>query len=153
MTKISSRLTLFYKRVLPVLFMSVVAVAFAYSWIGGRGVETSPYVIGLVVLIAALAMKKLLWDFVDEVYDGGDSLLVKNKGVEERIQLRDVAEISASAMMNPPRVSLKLLKAGKFGSEIVFMPSVPFTVNPFARNEVAEDLIRRFRTVKSQRAI
>jgi hypothetical protein len=41
---------------------------------------------------------------------------------------------------------------GKFGDEIAFSPIRRFTLNPFARNEVAEDLMARVDQARMRRA-
>ena len=53
-------------------------------------------------------MKKLVFDLVDEVWDDGDALVVKNRGQEERIALADIKNVSYSPFVNPPRVTLSL---------------------------------------------
>ena len=60
--------------------------------------------------------------------------------------------VSASTMVNPPRVTLRLVQPGKFGSEVVFSPKTGFTLNPFAKSEVAEDLIERVDRARRYRA-
>ena len=45
--------------------------------------------------------------------------------------------------MNPPRIVLRLVSPGKFGSEVAFFPQRSFTFNPFAKIPIAEDLIGR----------
>ena len=88
-------------------------------------------------------MKKLVWDLVDEVYDSGDYLLVKNHGSEVRIDLTNIMNVSATTLVNPRRIVLRLREPGKFGAEIAFSPAARFTLNPFAKNPVAEDSIVR----------
>jgi hypothetical protein len=59
------------------------------------------------------------------------------------VPLANIMNVSATTMMNPPRITLKLIRPGRFGDEIVFSPIRPFRLNPFARNPIGEDLIRR----------
>jgi hypothetical protein len=60
--------------------------------------------------------------------------------------------VSASTNMNPPRITLRLVQPGKFGSELAFSPTMSFTLNPFAKSGVAEDLIVRVDKARSRRA-
>ena len=106
-----------------------------------------------MAVIGALVMKKLVWDLADEVYDFGEHLVVKNGGVEEVIKLADVMNVSIQTNMNPPRITLRLVRPSRFGEEVTFSPIRPFTLNPFAKNEVAEDLIRRVDSARSRRAV
>lgn len=96
-------------------------------------------------------MKKLVWDLIDEVYDGGDFLLIKNKSKEERIALSNIMNVSASTNMNPPRITLRLVAPVRLGKEISFSPKFKFSINPFAKNEIAEDLIVRVDKARSNR--
>lgn len=88
-------------------------------------------------------MKKLVWDLVDEVYDCGDYLLIKNGEDDIQVPLSEIINVSASVLVNPPRVTLRLAKPGKLGDEISFSPIKRFTLNPFARNEIVDNLIVR----------
>ncbi len=97
-------------------------------------------------------LKKLVWDLVDEVYDDQDFLLVRNHGEEERVALSNITNVSATSFMNPPRVALRLVEPGRFGAEITFTPVTGFTLNPFAKNPIVEDLIERVDKARTNRA-
>lgn len=90
-----------------------------------------------------VVMKKLIWDLADVVYDCGDYLIVRNRGQEDVVQLSNVMNVSATTYVNPPRITLRLVTPGRFGNEIAFSPETKFTLNPFAKNPIAEDLIVR----------
>jgi len=107
----------------------------------------------IMAVFGYLLMKKLVWDLVDEVYDCGDFLLVRNRGNEERVQLSNIMNVSASILVNPPRITLRLANPGKFGSEVAFSPVIGFTLNPFAKSVVAEDLIMRVDRARSKRSV
>ena len=87
--------------------------------------------------------RKLVWDLADEVRDGGTFLLIRKGGLEERVLLSNVININVSQFSNPSRISLRLRTPGKMGDEVVFIPKTTFRLNPFARNALAEKLIRR----------
>jgi hypothetical protein len=94
-------------------------------------------------------MKQLIWDLVDEVLDGGDYLLVRNRGREDRIHLSNIMNVGASTFTNPPRVTLKLVQPSKFGDEVTFSPVTRVHFNPFAKNPVVEELILRVHRARS----
>lgn len=94
-------------------------------------------------VIGFMVMKKLIWDLVDEVHDGGDYLLIRKGSEEERVPLKNIINVSASTNTNPPRITLRLLKPGKFGPEITFSPQLKFSLNPFAKNPIVDELIVR----------
>ncbi|MCL2021115.1 MAG: hypothetical protein FWG81_03200 [Betaproteobacteria bacterium] len=154
MKKISSNLFFCYKKIFPLLWFGFLAFITAAGFIYGN-FEEEPVALVLPCFMAVFSfflMKKIVWDLVDEVYDCGDSLLVKNSGIEERVALANIMNVSASMYMNPPRITLRLVKPGKLGSEISFSPATPFTINPFAKIPVAEDLIIRVDKARVQRA-
>ncbi len=108
-----------------------------------------------MAVVGFLVMKRFIWDLVDEVYDGGDFLLIKNRGREHRLALADVMNVSASLNVNPPRITLRIAKqsgTGPLGSEVSFSPKKPFTMNPFAKNPTFEDLMVRVDRARSSRA-
>src|SRR6202167_197356 len=98
----------------------------------------------VMAIFGFFLFKKLIWVLVDEVKDGGDFLVVRNGSEEITVNLADIMNVSATTNMNPPQVTLRLVQASKFGSEIVFSPATKgFSLNPFKKYEVVEDLIVR----------
>ena len=87
----------------------------------------------------------------DEVWDGGDHLLVKIGDQSEPVPLANIMNVSASTLVNPPRITLRLVSPGRFGQEISFSPLRNSMFNPFARNAVADDLIERVHRAKGLR--
>ena len=143
MTRISSKQTFFMKRVFPFAFLVLLAIPAALGFVV-KPPQPQLFIMPLVTLpVLYIVMRKLVWDLVDEVYDGGDYLLVRNAGREERIPLSNIMNVSSTLMVNPPRVTLRLVTPGRFGKEITFSPARPRTLNPFARNAVADELIER----------
>ncbi len=104
----------------------------------------------IMVAIGYFLFRKLIWNIADEVLDGDTFLLVRKGGVEERVRLDNVMNVSVSQFTNPRRLSLRLRKPGKLGDEIVFMPRSTFQLNPFARNPVAEKLMSRIDQLRIQ---
>jgi hypothetical protein len=154
MKRISSKSLFISKRIFPVVWFGFLGF-FVFEAIR-KGAGTKEPLFLLVPCVMAvfgfLLMKKMVWDLVDEVYDDGDSLLVKSGSIEDRIALSNVMNVSASMFMNPPRISLRLVTPGKFGSEVSFSPVRAFSLNPFAKNEIAEDLIARVDQARARRA-
>jgi hypothetical protein len=154
-TKISSKSTFFSKKVFPALWFGFLAV-FVAGTLVADGEDTHPLFLAGPALMAVagfFVMKKLVWDLVDEVYDCGDFLLIRNQGEEDRVALSNIMNVSASTNMNPPRITLRLVNPSRFGREIAFSPITGFTFNPFAKNQVAEDLIVRVDKARSRRAV
>jgi hypothetical protein len=145
MKKISSGSLFFTKKVFPVLWFGILVFVLAIASIGGAFRQAPLFFVVpcLLAVFGYVLMRKLVWDLVDEVYDCGNFLLVRSGGEEERIPLSNIMNVSAAILVNPPRITLTLVKPCKFGSQIDFSPVRPFSLNPFAGNEVAEDLIVR----------
>ena len=145
MKKISSGLTLVTKKIFPVFWFGFLAIFFVMSVVSGAAHRDAMFVL-VPVLVAAVGyvlMKKFVLVLVDEVYDCGDFLLVRNRGEEDRILLTNVMNVTPSTFMNPPQITLRLASPGKWGTEVVFSPIRSFTLIPFARNAIAEDVIVR----------
>ena len=153
MKRISSGQTFFLKKILPFF---LVAVAFAPLLI--IHAETGTYQPGtlapaiLVAILLAFIYPRLVWSLADEVYDGGDYLLVKRGRIEDRIAFSDIMNVGVTTMVNPPRITLRLARRSKFGDEIAFSPQRTPTLNPFARNPIADNLIERADAARVKRA-
>jgi hypothetical protein len=145
MKKISAKYIVLFKRGFPLVWFGFLVIFIGIALMSGAYEKDAMMLVVPCVMagFGYFLMKRLLWDLVDEVYDCGDSLLIRNRGVEDRVLLSNIMNVSATTNVNPPRVTLRLVNAGKFGAEIAFSPTAPFTLNPFAKNAVAEDLIVR----------
>ncbi len=145
MTKISSGWMKSYKKVFPVVFLGFL-VLFAFATIP-RAIENGqwlPLVLPcFMAAVGIVVIRKTLGNLVDEVYDCGDYLVVRNAGEEEAIPLHNIMNVSVSVHAKPPRITLRLVKPGKFGQEVTFSPVFELTLNPFARSHIADDLIVR----------
>lgn len=148
MKRISSKRTLFYKRLFPVFWFGFLAIFVLAALLASRRthVEVIPMLIAPVVMavIGYMLFRRILFDLVDEVWDDGDALVVKNAGMEERVPLRNIINIGYSLLTNPERVTLTLRDAGALGKEITFMPLPrPFLFRWLSRNPIIDELIGR----------
>jgi hypothetical protein len=153
MVKISSKSTTFHKRVFPIIWIGFLVVFVASVLSRGEFQGGKWPLLAMPVLVTALGfflMKKLVWDLMDEVHDGGNFLLLRKGGEEERVPLSNIMNVSASTHTNPQRVTLRLVKPGRFGSEVAFAPTARFSFNPFAKHPIVEDLIVRVDKARRQ---
>jgi hypothetical protein len=158
MRQLSSKATGFYKRGFPLLWFGFLGVVTAVVLVSGAFAELG--VVSLLVpfsmlILGYFLMKHLLWDLVDAVYDAGDFLLVKNREHELRVPLDEIMNVSASVAVNPPRITLRLKgesARGPLGAEVSFLPERRYSLNPFAKNPIAEDLIVRVDRARSRDA-
>ena len=148
MKRISSKRTVFYKRVFPVLWFGFLAFFVLVSSLAPRRNHAPPIPMLIVPVVMSvvgyLLFRRLIFDLVDEVWDDGDALIVKNAGVEERVPLKSIINIGYSLLTNPERVTLTLRDAGPLGKEITFMPlSRAFSFRWLSRNPIIDELIER----------
>ena len=144
MKRISSRLTFFQKRVSPMIWFGFVGAFVVFVLPGAthnRGSLPMLIMFATVAVISYFVMKKLVWNVVDEVWDAGDALVVRNKGQEERIALSDIMNVSYFQFGYPQRATLQLRRPSSFGEEIAF--SAPNSFNQFDPNPDIKDLIQR----------
>jgi hypothetical protein len=145
MKRISSRSTFFTKRVFPTVWFGFLALIF-FSGIAGTASGRSMPVQFLIIPVLMggfgyFLMRNLVFDLVDEVWDAGSELLVKNKGEETHVVLTDIVNVSYSVATSPQRVTLTLRQPTSLGKEITF--AAPTTWIPFAKSPIIENLIER----------
>lgn len=146
MRKISSGTTFFSKRVFPVMWFGFLAFfVVSAGFIGGNKFHPEMFIPPVfMAIIGFIVMKKLVFGLMDEVWDDGDALVVRNSGMESRIPLTNIINVSSSTFTNPPRITLMLREPCAFGKEITFSPPRKFLGFNFASmHPVALDLIRR----------
>ncbi len=137
------------KRIVPAIWMGGVSVGFLvglFAVVSKPAAGAWPFVfVPLAMLVFGYFLfGKLIWDLADEVQDAGTFLLVRKGPVELRVQLNNVLNVSMSQLTNPKRLTLRLRSPCELGDEIAFIPKAPvWQWNPFARNPIAEDLMRR----------
>jgi hypothetical protein len=140
-------MTFFNKRVFPVLWFGFlilfIAGPFVSSVVWNTAPPPLPFFIVPMIMIAAgyFVMKRLIFVLVDEVWEDDNSLLIKNRGEEERVAFSDIKNVSYSPFMNPPRVTLSLWRSTVFGDDITFTAPVRFI--PLSQSPVIKDLIDR----------
>lgn len=156
MKKISSGFTAFHKKIFPLVWFGFLAF-FVVTAVTGGAVRDGQWMFLVMPCFMAIfgffLMKKLVWDLVDEVHDCGDSLLVRKGSDEERIPLSNIMNVSASTNMSPQRITLRLVRPGRFGVDVSFSPQSQVSFNPFAKNPLVDDLIVRVDRARLNRAV
>jgi hypothetical protein len=109
----SSKMTFFYKRIFPVIWFGFLAAFFVIGLVKGSATDPISNLPSLIVpvvmaIIGYQIMKRMSFNLVDEVFDLGDALLVRNGGREERIALADIKNVNFFPYMSPPQVTLSL---------------------------------------------
>lgn len=144
MKKISSKSTFVHKKIFPCFWFGFLVVFLIIGLKTGAAKNDVGFLLvpAFMAVFGFFIMKKLIWDLVDEVFDCGDHLLVKNKGTEERIDFRSIMNVSYALYTNPPRVTLTIRSSsGQPSRDISFTP--PFRFNFFSKDPLIQDLIER----------
>jgi hypothetical protein len=155
MRLVSSKMTFFNKRVFPVIWFGFLILFIGIALFSGAGRNAPspvPFLIvpAIMIVFGYFMMKKLVFDLVDQVWDDGDALVVKNRGQEQRVALSDVKNVSYSPYMNPPRVTLSLRRPTVFGDQITF--GAPMRLIPFSSSPIIDDLIERIDRARRKQA-
>jgi hypothetical protein len=158
MKRISSSWTFFYKRVFPAMWFGFLLLFIMLPLFGlfgfphsGRAPPVALFIVPVVMMIFGyFVMRKLVFDLVDQVWDDGDSLLVRNRGEEQRVALADIKNVSYTQFMNPPRVVLSLRRTTAFGDQIAFCAPLRFML--FSSSPVISDLIDRIDAARQKPA-
>ena len=146
MVGVSSKATFYYKRVFPIAFFGILLLVIVGPVLLGSNPAQPPplpfFIIpAAMAVFAYVVMKKLVFDLVDEVWDDGDALIVRNGTMQDRIAFTDIKNVSYSVLINPPRVTLSLRQPSAFGSEVTFCAPLRFI--PFATSPIIDALIDR----------
>ena len=155
MDRISSRWTGFTKWVLPGLWVGLALFFIVGAAIDGVWQKDPLFVLApLFMIVAGIVMFRVyLWNLADSVDDHGTYLVARRRGVEVRVALDNVMNVSYSSFSNPKLVTLRLVQPCALGKEIAFIPKTSFTFNPFAKIEIAEALMERAFAARAKRGV
>jgi hypothetical protein len=153
MTKISSSPRSLYKAVLfgycGVLLLVIISgllagglndpglLLFIFCWV----------VFGAIAGVLIFVMTRNL---ANEVFDGGEFLLVRFRNQEDRIPLSNIYDVGGISG-RIPRISLMLDSPCRFGAEVSFIPNATWTPQS-VMDRIAEDLLVRAEKARSGHA-
>tara|TARA_R110001599_G_scaffold76319_2_gene208937 strand:- start:386 stop:823 length:438 start_codon:yes stop_codon:yes gene_type:complete len=141
MTKISGR-TAFYKKLFPVFWFGLIAAFLLAGLWNGKNLAFFLPPIAMAVF-GYLLIRHYFWSLVDEVFDCGDHLLVRNRKIDYQIPFSQIADVSIASLMisAPERITLRLNEAVPLGSKVIFC--LPPRMNRFAAHPVVSGLVAR----------
>ena len=97
MKKISSKTTFFHKKLFPVIWFEFLAVFLLISVVGFfiNGHVPIPFLIIpiFMAIFGYFLLRALVFDLMDEVWDEGSTLLVKNRNEKDRISFTNIKNI------------------------------------------------------------
>lgn len=144
--RLSSRWTIYYKRILPTVWISGFAVATLALWSGAfDGPEPAPLAMKLGFLVATLVGAGFLLGLahrLEVVWIEGGNLVVSDLSTEEVVPLADIVEVTESRFGNPKTITLRLRRPGRWGDRIRFVAPVRLQL-PFSDHPVVQELRSR----------
>jgi hypothetical protein len=154
MRQISSKATFLYKRLFPVFWFGILLLialsSLGVGWSSGQLPPTQMLIVpAIMAVVGYFIMNKLVFDLVDEVFDDGDGLVIRNGGQQERIALSEITNVSYTQFVNPPRVTLSLRNPGQFGAKISFC--APLRFMSYSTSPIVDELITRIDAARSRR--
>ena len=154
MTSISSRTTAFQKWGFPAIFCVACLFIAASNLRDGAWARNPVFVLGpAAVLAAGLVMfPRYFRRIADRVEDHGTYLLARQRGLEARIELHDIVNVTFLPRSIPQKVVLRLARPSALGEEIGFIPKDRFVLVPDAKLALAEELTKRAAAARSRRA-
>jgi hypothetical protein len=139
---ISSRLTVFYKFVFPVLWIGLFAVITAAMFIvpdeRAGDLRDLRWVFAAVTVVGA-AFVYWFGMRLKRVALGERSMIVSNYVEEADVPLIDVERVSGSVLLSPELVWIHLRRPSTFGQKIVFMPTMRM-FHGFSRHPIVAEL-------------
>jgi hypothetical protein len=88
------------------------------------------------------------WRLADEVFDAGDTLLVRKGSAEARIAFSDIRSIDERKFTRSPRVLLNMIQPNLMGSQISFIPRNSFRTSLGLEQSIADSLRARVSSSK-----
>jgi hypothetical protein len=143
--RLSSKMTFFNKRIFPIIWFSIPALILLGGSVApwrGTQIPFQLFVVPIgLTIFGFFILKFLVFDLLDEVWDEGEALLLRNDGQEDRIPLTNIINVSHATFTNPPRITLTLRHPCRFGKDVTFSPLA--RLNPFSKDPIAVELIER----------
>jgi len=140
-----SKSPFFYKRIFPFIF-AIPFLLFAIIPFQDGQHPPPPFfflIPGIVWVVFLALWWQLYRGLADEVLDAGDSLLITLQGKQHQVPFNNIINVSATMMMNPPMVTLRLRIAGPFGRDISFLPNQKRQIRLWKGNDFVNELVDR----------
>jgi len=111
-TRLSSRSSPFLKWGLPILWLLVFAGVGVAAWMQPHADVGALVMVCVMPVFLAVVYRFQIWPLADAVDDAGDALRIRRRGVELRIPLADIVNVSSSRHSRSRRITLRLRRAG-----------------------------------------
>ena len=141
---LSSGLTFFYKFIFTSFWIGMFGLGTATMFLTQDGSSNADAVVSsrwtfLTVWIVGSAAVYWFCGRLKRVILTDNSFLISNYRTEIEIPLRHVDSVSGSLLIQPQLVWLRFRRPTEFGSKIVFMPGIRFSLG-FTRHPIVKEL-------------
>jgi hypothetical protein len=123
---LSSRLTYFYKRVFPVVWILTFSAGTLFLWIYNYEGTSSFKWFVLVCLLGGSIFLRWFSVRLKVVSLQGEQIVVSDYRSKETIPIRQIEEVTETRIWNPKLIKLRLNRPGRWGDEIVFIAPIRF---------------------------
>ena len=126
--RLSSRATFFHRVIFPTAWIGIFVAGTVAMFVApdtSTEARSMRWFLVVVTVVGAWMILSVVLP-LKRVDLGETSFYVSNRSHEIEIPFRDVARVTGSRLVNPPRVTLHLRRAGEFGDRIVFLPPLRF---------------------------
>jgi hypothetical protein len=147
MRQISYEMTSYFKKLIPALWLGMLAGVVVLMTIEGQG-DTAIFFAVCGTAVMYLLLRRLIFPMMDTVWVDGDDLVISNRGEEDRFPIANIVNVEGSLIARPEHIRLTVRPPSRFGQTICFWP--PFRWLPVGSHPVARELIDRSRCFERQ---
>lgn len=144
---LSSRLTYFYKRVFPVVWILTFSAGTFFLWIYNYEGTSSFKWFVLVCLLGGSIFLRWFSVRLKVVSLQGEQIVVSDYRSKETISLRQIEEVTETRIWNPKLIKLRLNRPGRWGDEIVFIAPIRFQFI-FSNHPLVKELRHMIQTTR-----
>jgi hypothetical protein len=153
LVRLSSRWTYLQRRVFPIIWYGFLALFLGVSLVIRAKRKPGDELIPIWLFPLAVAvfgffgMKHFVFGLADEVWDAGSDLIVKNHGIERRVELKDIIDAKYTALLRRSRETLTLAEPPDGANVVTFRP--PFKFFPHTMPRIVMDLFLRIEAARN----
>jgi len=133
---------------LPIFVLLLMIVGEFLQMRAGRESLLALSLLAGTLVIYILICRIFVWSLVEEVFDAGDHLVIRNGKSSLQISLTDIDEVIDKALARPPRVIVRLSTPSVMGTALAFVPMDAESGVNF-RGSIARDLRLRVEAAKA----
>ncbi len=143
MRLISSKLSVWNKRFVPVFWCGFVALAAWALTLHGVDTRWVMSITAALFLIGFAYMRAFTFVVADKAFDAGNAIVIQSKGKELAIPFANIAKVKYARIADPPRIVLTFSTAAVPVARVQFMPPVVPAMFFFREHPLVAELKKR----------